>query len=285
MIKITITILVILFSASLLAIGHAQSNDYDVYRVQIKLKELGYDPGSTDGIWGKKTTAALEHFQQDNGLPVTGQLDEQTRVNLFTKKAASQLSFIEAIKRGEFLTVEALIGAGADINSRDKSGETPLHLAAVKGYPEITSLLIAEGANVNARDERKLTPLHAASWGGHKETVALLIDKGAYVNAIGDTGLTPLHVSALTGKNETIALLIESGAEINSRNKDGMTPLHVAAFAGQKEAAELLIDKGADLNAKNNQGMTALQIASQKDHQPVAELLRKYRNRRDDKIK
>lgn len=285
MIKITTAILVILFSASLLAIEYAESKDQDVYEVQKKLEELGYDPGSTDGIWGKKTTSALKRFQRDNGLPETGQLDEQTRAKLISKKAPSQFSFNEAIKRDDYLTVEALIGAGSDVNAKDKSGETPLHLAAVRGYPDITSLLITEGANVNARDGRELTPLHAAAWGGHKETVALLIDKGAYINAIDENGLTPLHVSALTGSNETIVLLIDNGAEINARNKDGMTPLHVAAFVGQKEAAELLIDKGADVNAKNKEGVTPLQMASQKGHQPIIELLRTYRNQRDDKIK
>jgi ankyrin repeat protein len=276
MIKITTAILMIIFSASLLPIGYAESSDDDVYQVQKKLKELGYDPGGTDGIWGEKTTSALKRFQRDNGLPVSGQLDEPTRAKLITKKAPSQLSFNEAIKRDDFLTVEALIGAGADVNARDKSGETPLHLAAVRGYPDITSLLIAEGANVNARDGRELTPLHAAAWGGHKETVALLIDKGAHINAIGENGLTPLHVSTLTGSNETIALLIDNGAEINARNKDGMTPLHLAALAGQKEAVELLIGRGADVNAKNEGGVTPLQMASQKGHQPIVELLQKY---------
>jgi peptidoglycan hydrolase-like protein with peptidoglycan-binding domain len=52
--KITIAILMIIFTASLLSIGYAESSDDDVYQVQRKLKELGYDPGSTDGIWEKK---------------------------------------------------------------------------------------------------------------------------------------------------------------------------------------------------------------------------------------
>ena len=79
----------IIFSASLLLIEIAESEDHNVYQVQKKLKELGYDPGSADGIWGKKTTSAIKHFQRDNGLPVTGHLDEKTRAKLFIKKLPS----------------------------------------------------------------------------------------------------------------------------------------------------------------------------------------------------
>ena len=178
----TIAILMIFISASLFLIEIAEANDQEVYQVQKKLKELGYDPGSPDGIWGRKTTSALKSFQRDNGLPGTGLLDEQTRAKLFIKKAPSQLSFNGAIKRDDFLIVEALIAAGADVNAKNKFGEAPLHMAAVRGYQEIASLLIAQGANVNAKDERGLTPLHAAAWSGHKETVALLITNGSEIN-------------------------------------------------------------------------------------------------------
>ena len=83
----------IFISASLFLIEIAEANDQNHYQVQKKLKELGYDPGFPDGIWGKKTTSALKSFQQDNGLSATGQLDEQTRAKLFIKNAPSQLSF------------------------------------------------------------------------------------------------------------------------------------------------------------------------------------------------
>lgn len=274
--KMTAAISIIIFFAILLPIGYAESNNHEVYQVQIKLKELGYDPGASDGIWGKKTTSAIKRFQQDNGLPVTGHLDEKTRAKLIIKKRPSQVSFIEAIKRDDIITVKALIEAGADINAKDKSGETSLHIAAVRGYQEIASLLIVEGADVNSRNARKLTPLHAAAWSGHKETVALLIDNGANINVKDEDGVTPLHVSALSGSHQTMALLISHGADINARNKYGMTPLHAAALAGQKQAAELLIDKGADVNVKNNEGLTPLQMAYQKGHHSIVELLRKF---------
>jgi ankyrin repeat protein len=277
--NISIAILMILFSASLFQMVFAESSDDDVYQVQKRLSELGYDPGPIDGVWGKKTTLALKRFQRDNGLPVTGKLDERTRAELINKKPPSKRSFFEAVKRDDIITVKALIVAGADINASDKSAETPLHIAAVRGYDEITSLLIDEGANVNARDGRELTPLHAAAWGGHKETVVLLIANGALINARGDDGTTPLLVATLSGRNDTMELLIYNGADINARNGSGMTPLHAAALTGQKHAVELLIEKGADLNAKNENGVTPLQLASQQGHQTIVEMLQKSKHK------
>ncbi|NIV98655.1 hypothetical protein GWN26_05700, partial [Candidatus Saccharibacteria bacterium] len=66
----------IAFLGNIFLFGIAESNDHEVYQVQKKLKELGYDPGAIDGIWGKKTTSAIRRFQRDNGLHVTGQLDK-----------------------------------------------------------------------------------------------------------------------------------------------------------------------------------------------------------------
>ncbi|MGD8766056.1 MAG: peptidoglycan-binding domain-containing protein, partial [Desulfobacteraceae bacterium] len=74
----TICVLVIIHFVGSILIDTADSNDQTVYQAQEKLKDLGYDPGRPDGILGKKTKAAIRHFQQDNGLPVTGKIDEQT---------------------------------------------------------------------------------------------------------------------------------------------------------------------------------------------------------------
>ena len=42
--------------------------------IQARLNSLGHDCGVADGIYGKKTKAGIESFEQANGLPVTGQL-------------------------------------------------------------------------------------------------------------------------------------------------------------------------------------------------------------------
>ncbi|MCP4397907.1 MAG: transporter substrate-binding domain-containing protein [bacterium] len=50
--------------------------------IQERLTELGYQPGPIDGMWGKSTEAALKHFQQDQGVSVTGTVDENTAKKL-----------------------------------------------------------------------------------------------------------------------------------------------------------------------------------------------------------
>lgn len=44
----------------------------NVATIQRALKDKGFDPGEVDGIWGRRTIAALRAFQQANGLEVDG---------------------------------------------------------------------------------------------------------------------------------------------------------------------------------------------------------------------
>lgn len=60
-----------------------------MWKLEINIKELqqalakaGYDPGPVDGRMGKKTRAALIHFQKDNKLEPTGKLNEATMIAL-----------------------------------------------------------------------------------------------------------------------------------------------------------------------------------------------------------
>jgi ankyrin repeat protein len=270
----TICVLVIIHFVGSILIDTADSNDQTVYQAQEKLKDLGYDPGRPDGILGKKTKAAIRHFQQDNSLPVTGKIDEQTKAKLGLLKPVSQLSLTEAVETNDIGKVKALLASGADVNGRDMLGETPLHLAAVRGYKETSSLLIGKGADVNAGDKRGLTPLHAAAWMGHKEIVTMLISEGADVNARDEDGVAALHTAALAGRKDTVDLLITKGAAINAKNEDGITPLHAAVLAGHKQTVALLIARGANVNAENEAGLTPLDVASQKGYWAIVEMLR-----------
>ncbi len=56
----------------------------DVSRLQTRLSELGYYWGQISGNYLDGTTAAVGHFQEENGLPKTGSADVQTLIRLYS---------------------------------------------------------------------------------------------------------------------------------------------------------------------------------------------------------
>jgi len=53
-----------------------------VSNLQSRLKELGFDPGPIDGIFGPRTEAAVRAFQRNQGIEVDGIVGPQTRGKL-----------------------------------------------------------------------------------------------------------------------------------------------------------------------------------------------------------
>ena len=57
----------------------------------------------------------------------------------------------EAARTGNIEAVKQHLADGADVNVKDKSGSTPLRLAAEFGHKEVAELLITKGADLNAK--------------------------------------------------------------------------------------------------------------------------------------
>ncbi len=51
----------------------------DVLELQMFLNEKGYREGHIDGVFGPLTSASLMRFQEENGLPVVGLADKETK--------------------------------------------------------------------------------------------------------------------------------------------------------------------------------------------------------------
>lgn len=55
----------------------------EIARIQQALAHKGFDPGSIDGIWGRRTEMAVRRFQLARGLTVDGIVGPTTRLALF----------------------------------------------------------------------------------------------------------------------------------------------------------------------------------------------------------
>lgn len=72
-----------------LAAAHAKYKtmlpDLTLRTAQAALFYLGIDPGPIDGLRGRRTRSALIQFQEEHGLPVTGELDKGTETKLLSE--------------------------------------------------------------------------------------------------------------------------------------------------------------------------------------------------------
>jgi hypothetical protein len=77
-----------------------------------------------------------------------------------------------------------------DVNSRDVSGDSLLHIASIRGILEEAALLIENGADVNGTGEMSYTPLHYAVNYKHMDVIQLLLQNGADATIKNDFGKT-----------------------------------------------------------------------------------------------
>ncbi|MEX0701212.1 MAG: ankyrin repeat domain-containing protein [Planctomycetales bacterium] len=136
-----------------------------------------------------------------------------------------------------------LLAAGADVNSRDSEGATPLHYV---DEPSICELLISGGADVNARDNAGATPLHRAAeypttihaptFGPFEQVVGILVAADPAINAQQSDGQTALHRAAHWGSLPIVKSLLSAGAALTIRDNDGRTPYDVAVKRADRKA-------------------------------------------------
>lgn len=163
---------------------------------------------------------------------------------------------------------DLLFQAGCDINAREETGLTPLHICISSRSrdhtPLITTLLLEHGAGFSLMNNAGETPLHVVELSSDGVHIAeLLLQFGADMTArrLKD-GCTPLHTifqAYVAGVD--IKPLLGYVADWNVVDFEGNTPLH-AIFQRRYNAPEGLVGSvlaaGANPNLKNKQGQTPL---------------------------
>jgi ankyrin repeat protein len=121
----------------------------------------------------------------------------------------------KAASWGDVKKINRLINAGADINTKDKNGMTPLILAAISTLEGATSEwdeIDHEGATEGA--------------------TKFLIEHGADINARDNSGRTALMYAGHVGKIDVAKILIENKANIELRDNQGRTAFKLAKMRG-----------------------------------------------------
>jgi len=85
-----------------------------------------------------------------------------------------------AARKGDVKTVEALLAAGVDVNTKFRYRATALSYACDRGHVDVVKALLAKGADVNVKDTfYGASPISWAVSKGHTEIVQMLLEKGA----------------------------------------------------------------------------------------------------------
>ncbi|MDI9257890.1 ankyrin repeat domain-containing protein [Flavobacterium sedimenticola] len=154
---------------------------------------------------------------------------------------------LEASLHGNVQEIKKAIQLGADVNSKNNNGDTPLNMVAKLSYYKLVKYFIELGADVNTSNNDKLSPLH---WGVEYNNVKI------------------------------VKILLENGANVDARDSINETPLHYAGWTGNYESAKLLLKYGANPYANNNTGVTPLDLTIRQEHKKVEKLFQKARFRK-----
>ncbi|OAQ59397.1 ankyrin 2,3/unc44 [Pochonia chlamydosporia 170] len=229
-----------------------------------------------------------------------------------------------AVLAGNLEAVEKLID---DREIKDDGGNAALHLAALEGRRRIANVLVGAGADVKAKNRSGQTPLHSVTlrlarqnalrtrtvttecgdaivegsvdilavfralsdklllpWSTEdecNELVKLLIEAGADVAAEDTFKMTALQLAVYGGRIEPVKALVHAGAGVRGGLVCAMPPVQIAAMAGAADIVKFLISRGADINSvcgittyKGNwRQVTTLNIARRRAHTEVVQLL------------
>ncbi|KAG8662535.1 hypothetical protein MANES_01G120800v8 [Manihot esculenta] len=199
------------------------------------------------------------------------QLESDIAFHIGKQEAELALRVNSAAYHGDLYELKSFVRAGADPNRTDYDGRSPLHLAASRGYEDITLFLIQERVDINIKDKFGNTPLLEAVKYGHDQVASLLVKEGADLS-VDDAG-SFLCLIVSKGDSDLLKRILSNGIDPNSKDYDHRTPLHVAASEGIYIMAKLLLEAGASVFSKDRWGKTPLDEGRMSGNKNLIKLL------------
>jgi len=185
--------------------------------------------------------------------------DDERLVSLFLNNGADVNQVIMgttplamAVYSVNLKTAELLLKNEADPNFSDKEKSTLLHYAVQTGKLSLVKMLVKRGAEVNTTNVNGQTPLWIALFYHRNHEVIQKGELKAYLDSPDKAKklLEQLEIYAKWDKNyfDVVKFLLESGADINLTKEGEPSPLYYALSFNDPEIARFLMKKGVDIS-------------------------------------
>jgi ankyrin repeat protein len=102
----------------------------------------------------------------------------------------------------------------ANINFKDRFGNTPLVWASERGHTKVAEILIEAGSDIDIQNRNGFTPLMRAVEAGQTEMVEYLIEKGSDLTIEDYTG-RDIQILADIGRSRRIQKIVRKALQDN----------------------------------------------------------------------
>jgi len=194
-------------------------------------------------------------------------------------EAARYTGLHAAAWQGDAARIARLLAQGADPNSRDGHGRTPLHVATFAKRREALRALAKGGADLGALENDRYDAVTIAAVADDEATLRLLLELGASAKLITSRyDGTALIAAAHLGHDGVVRMLIAAGAPLDHVNNLHWTALIESIVLGQggpRHVATLkaLVDAGANTQLTDREGRTPLVLARARVYEPMLRIL------------
>jgi len=157
---------------------------------------------------------------------VAAALSLQCRRGMAVRVREVDRQLCDAADRGDVAGISLALLAGAGVNIFEGTGGwTPLQWAARRGHVSAMEALLAAGAHVDSVDSSGWTPLMHAANNGRAAALAVLLAAGVDVHRFDCFGDTALHRACCFGRVDCARTLLDAGARMDVRNRHGERPI------------------------------------------------------------
>jgi ankyrin repeat protein len=228
-------------------------NWWSIQRLETAQADLREELRAVRATKAEDPEAAMTRLLKGGNIDKLRQVLGEPKIQPKAAYEGQHARLLEAVEQGQAKRVKEELEAGADVNGKDKDGETPLMKAVARGHIRIVRILMEHKAELNEVDNKGQTAMMYAAENGQTSVIVEAIPYDTdgpterTLNMRDRKGMTALMKAAAKGHALTVEAMLKHwpGGRINwtLKDSDGKTALNHAEEGGHKAVVILLKDK------------------------------------------